>query len=164
MNVKEHGGALAEDQYYRVKQQIDEQFSGAGNAGRPILLEGGLEWKEMSLSPKDMDFIEAKHSSARDIALAFGVPPQLLGIPGDNTYSNLAEARLALWEQTILPAAKELVSNLNYWLLPMFDSRLVFELELESIPALSPRRDAVWERANDADFLSDDEKREMVGI
>jgi HK97 family phage portal protein len=164
VNVKEHGGALTEDQYYRIKQQIDEQFTGAGNAGRPILLEGGLEWKEMSLSPKDMDFIEAKHSSARDIALAFGVPPQLLGIPGDNTYSNLAEARLALWEQTILPAAKELASNLNYWLLPMFDSRLAFELELESIPALSPRRDAVWDRANDADFLSDDEKREMVGV
>jgi HK97 family phage portal protein len=118
----------------------------------------------MSLSPKDMDYIETKHSAARDIALAFGVPPQLLGIPGDNTYSNLAEARLALWEQTILPAAQELVSSFNHWLLPMFGEKLAFALDLESIPALSPRRDSVWERVQKADFLSDDEKRKMVGL
>ena len=39
-----------------------------------------------------MDFIEAKHVAAREIALALGVPPMLLGIPGDNTYSNYQEA------------------------------------------------------------------------
>jgi HK97 family phage portal protein len=164
VNVKEHAAGLSEEQYQRIKLQIDEQFSGARNAGRPLLLEGGLEWREMSLSPKDMDYIETKHSAARDIALAFGVPPQLLGIPGDNTYSNLAEARLALWEQTILPAAQELVSSFNHWLLPMFGEKLAFALDLESIPALSPRRDSVWERVQKADFLSDDEKRKMVGL
>ncbi|WP_458694298.1 phage portal protein [Wolbachia endosymbiont (group A) of Andrena hattorfiana] len=88
------GGSLSQEQYQRLKEQINDHYSGSVNAGRPILLEGGLEWKEMSLSPRDMDFIESKHSSARDIALAFGVPPQLLGIPGDNTYSKLVEARL----------------------------------------------------------------------
>lgn len=164
VNVKEHGGNLTEEQYYRVKHQIDEQFSGAHNAGRPILLEGGLEWKEMSLSPKDMDFIETKHSAARDIALAFGVPPQLLGIPGDNTYSNLAEARLALWEQTILPAAKELFAELNHWLMPMFGSHIHLRCELDSIPALSLRRESAWDRVKDADFLSDDEKRALLGL
>lgn len=106
---------LSEDQYHRIKAQIDEQYSGAANAGRPILLEGGMDWKEMSMSPKDMDFIEMKNSAARDIALAFGVPPQLLGIPGDNTYSNLAEARLALWEQTVLPMVQNMVDALNNW-------------------------------------------------
>ena len=46
----------------------------------------------MSMSPKDLDFIEAKHGAAREIALALGVPPMLLGIPGDNTFSNYQEA------------------------------------------------------------------------
>jgi phage portal protein BeeE len=50
----------------------------------------------MGLSPKDMDFVEAKNGAARDIALAFGVPPMLLGIPGDNTYANYQEANRAL--------------------------------------------------------------------
>ena len=158
------GGQLSEDQYNRVKSQIDDQFVGGMNAGRPILLEGGLEWKEMSLRPKDMDFMDMKHSSARDIALAFGVPPQLLGIPGDNTYSNLAEARLALWEQTIIPLVEKIVENLNNWLVPMFDSGIQVKADFDDVPALLPRTEALWDRLNDTTFLSEEEKREMAGI
>lgn len=156
-------GHLSEEQYWRIKQQIDEQFSGAGNAGRPLLLEGGLDWREMSLSPKDMDFIEARHASARDIALAFGVPPQLLGIPGDNTYSNLAEARLALWEQTILPLINSTLEGLSGWIAPLYGEALTIEANTDEISALAPRRDRIWERMQKADFLSDDEKRAAVG-
>jgi HK97 family phage portal protein len=157
-------GNLTESQYARLKSQLDDQFSGAGNAGRPLLLEGGLEWKEMSLSPRDMDFIQIKHSSARDVALAFGVPPQLLGIPGDNTYANLKEARLALWEQTILPLLHTVTDALNNWLVPMFDGGLVLSLDQDAIPVLAEKRDAYWERISKADFLSADEKRKLLGI
>lgn len=157
-------GRLSEEQYQRLKAEVDEQFSGAQNAGRPLLLEGGLDWREMSLSPKEMDFMEGKHSSARDIALAFGVPPQMLGIPGDNSYSNLQEARLALWEQTILPLADNLARALSRWLLPLYGAEegLYVDYDRNAVAALSPRRDAVWDRAMRADFLSDEEKRAMV--
>lgn len=158
------GGVLSEEQYVRLKGQLDELHSGSANAGRPILLEGGLEWKEMSISPKDMDFLNTKHSAARDIALAFGVPPQLLGIPGDATYNNMAEARLALWEQTILPMVEHLVAALNNWLVPMFGSELELGVDVDGISALSLRREAAWARVKDADFLSDAEKRKMVGM
>lgn len=161
----EHGGSssLSEDQYQRVKMQIDEQFAGPANAGKPILLEGGLDWKEMSISPKDMDFIEAKHSSARDIALAFGVPPQLLGIPGDNTYANLQEARLALWEQTVVPMVTCTCDALNNWLAPQFGNQLELALDMEGISALASRNQAMWDRVEKASFLTEDEKRAAVG-
>ncbi len=159
-----NNGTLTEAQYKRLKTQLDEQFAGAINAGRPLLLEGGLEWKEMSLSPRDMDYIGIKHSSARDIALAFGVAPQLLGIPGDNTYSNLKEARLALWEQTILPLLTSVTDALNNWLVPMFDSNLSLSLDQDAIPVLAEKRDAYWERISKADFLTADEKRKLLGI
>ena len=159
----DRGGNLSEEQYTRLKAQVDEQFSGPANAGRPLLLEGGLDWREMSLTPKDMDFINAKHSSARDIALAFGVPPQLLGIPGDNTYSNLAEARLALWEQTIMPLVQNVTDALNQWLCPLFGNGLSLVLDNDSVSALSPRREAAWARVQNADFLTEDEKRAAVG-
>lgn len=157
------GGVLSADQYNRVKQQIDEQFSGPANAGRPLLLEGGLDWKEMSMTPKDMDFVEAKNSSARDIALAFGVPPQLLGIPGDNTYSNLQEARVALWEQTIVPLVQRTTDTLNNWLLPFFGSGLELVADIDSVTALAASNQAIWDRVEKANFLSDDEKRAAVG-
>ena len=82
------GQRLNPEQFERLKLELEQGFAGASNAGRPLLLEGGLDWKPLSLSPKDMDFIEAKNSAAREIALALGVPPMLLGIPGDNTYDD----------------------------------------------------------------------------
>lgn len=162
-NDSGNGGTLSEDQYNRVKLQIDEQFVGAANAGRPLLLEGGLDWKEMSLTPKDMDFVEAKNSSARDIALAFGVPPQLLGIPGDNRYSNLQEARVALWEQTVLPLVMCTVDALNSWLLPMFGDKMELVADADNITALAVRNQVIWDRVERATFLTDDEKRAAVG-
>ncbi|MDX2073470.1 MAG: phage portal protein [Alphaproteobacteria bacterium] len=157
------GGVLSEEQYNRMKIQIDEQFSGSINAGRPLLLEGGLEWKEMSLSPKDMDFIASKNASARDIALAFGVPPQLLGIPGDSTYNNLQEARVSLWEQTILPLAASTAESLNHWLLPLFGEGLELVPNTDDILPLAIRNQAIWDRVEKASFLTDDEKRAAVG-
>lgn len=155
---------LTESQYTRLRTQLDEQFSGSVNAGRPLLLEGGLEWKEMSLNPRDMDFINIKHSSARDVALAFGVPPQLLGIPGDNAYANLKEARMALWEQTIIPLLQSVTDALNNWLVPMFDDSLELRLDQDAIPIFAEKRDAYWERISRADFLSAEEKRKLLGI
>ncbi|NBX02722.1 MAG: phage portal protein [Alphaproteobacteria bacterium] len=163
--TSEHGGGgvLSDQQYARMKNQIDEQFTGAANAGRPLLLEGGLDWKEMSLTPKDMDFIEAKNASARDIALAFGVPPQLLGIPGDNTYSNLQEARLSLWEQTVVPLVMCTVDAINSWLAPQMGGGVELVADTDGISALAMRNQAIWDRVEKANFLTENEKRAAVG-
>jgi HK97 family phage portal protein len=156
---------LAPDQYTRLKQQIDEQYTGASRAGRPMLLDGGLTWQATSLSPVDMDFLNTKHTSARDIAQAFGVPAQMLGIPGDNTYSNFIEARLALWEETIIPTLDDLCDALNNWLMPRFDKggrfRLVYDLD--EVPALAPKREAKWTAVTGATFLTTNEKRDALG-
>ena len=77
------------------------------------MLEGGLDWKPMGLTPKDMDFLEAKNAAAREIALAFGVPPMLLGIPGDNTYSNYQEANRAFYRLTVLPLLSRTLASLG---------------------------------------------------
>lgn len=165
--VKSNGSVpakLTDEQFQRLKQSIDESIAGSANAGRPLLLEGGLEWQEMSLTPKDMDFIETKHSAARDIALAFGVPPQLLGIPGDNTYSNLVEARIALWEQTIIPMVDTVVERLSNWFKSFYDNRLELSYDIDNIPALSAKRESIWARIDKATFMTDDEKRAAVGL
>lgn len=157
------GGSLTADQYERLKADLEEQFSGARNAGRPLVLDGGLDWKAMALSPRDMDFIEARHAAARDIALAFGVPPMLLGIPGDNTYANLAEANRSLWRQTLVPLVVRVAQELSGWLGPAFEGAEIVP-DFESVEALAEDRAALWARVGSAEFLSDAEKREMVGL
>ena len=133
---------LSEEQFDRLKRELDETYQGARNAGRPLLLEGGLDWKAMSLSPKDMDFLEAKHMAAREIALAFGVPPMLLGIPGDNTYSNYQEANRVFFRATVLPLATRIGAALSQWLEPAFGDglmRVVIPTESTRWRRIAPR-------------------------
>ena len=157
-------GQLTDAQFTRLKAELEGAFQGAANAGRPMVLEGGLDWKSIGISPKDMDFIEAKHAAAREIALAFGVPPMLLGIPGDNTYSNLAEANKALWRQTIVPLVRRVADDLSFWLAPGFGGKVTLEPDFESVEALAEDQASRWARIGGAGFLSDAEKREMLGL
>jgi HK97 family phage portal protein len=157
------GATLAHDQFERLKRELELAFSGAGNAGRPMLLEGGLKWQSMALSPADMDFATLKSAAARDIALAFGVPPMLLGLPGDNTYANYREANRALWRLTLLPLADKLLSAILEGLAPWFpDADL--RVDLDQVPALSEDRERLWSQVSDADFLSRAEKRQILGL
>ena len=162
------GAVLADAQFERLKKELADQYQGTANAGRPLLLEGGLDWKPMSLSPKDMDFMEAKHSAAREIALAFGVPPMLLAIPGDNTYSNYQEANRVFWRSTVLPLAGRIANALTQWLAPSFGGSLegkslTLAADTDKVEALSGDRAALWERVTKAPFLTVNEKRDAVG-
>jgi HK97 family phage portal protein len=155
---------LPDGQFERLKRELEAQYQGAVNAGRPLLLEGGLDWKPMSLSPKDMDFLEAKHTAAREIALAFGVPPMLLGIPGDNTYANYQEANRVLFRATVLPLASRIADALSLWLKPAFGGEARLVVDLDSVPALAADRAALWEQVTRAPFLTVNEKRAMTGF
>jgi len=155
--------AVSDQQFSKLKAELEDAYQGTRNAGRPMLLEGGLDWKPLSLSPKDMDFVEAKAAAAREIALAFGVPPLLLGLPGDSTHSNYAEANRAFYRQTVIPLAKRTAQALALWLSPGFAADLRLEPDLDSIEALSEERESLWRRVTAAGFLTDDEKREAVG-
>jgi len=147
-----------------LKADIEEKYSGAGNSGRPLLLEGGLDWKEMGLSPVDMDWLNGKHTSARDIAMALGMPAQMLGIPGDNTHRNMEEARLWLWEQTIIPILNFIIWEFNWWLTPLFGENLELVFDLDDVPALITRRHVLWDKVTKSDFLTINEKRKAVGF
>jgi len=161
--VYSSGGHLTEEQFKRLKAELEANFQGARNAGRPLLLEGGLDWKAMSLTPRDMDFIEARHATAREIALALGVPPMLLGIPGENTYANYQEANRTFWRQTVLPLVNRTAKSLSAWLGPAWSDRLELRPDLDAIEALSSEREALWARVERASFLTRNEKRAAVG-
>jgi HK97 family phage portal protein len=153
-------GHLTAEQFERLKRELEASYQGASNAGRPMVLEGGLDWKEMGFSPKDMEFIESKNAAAREVALAFGVPPMLLGIPGDNTFANYAEANRSFWRQTVLPLAGRVAEAMTGFL---GSGTLRLAHDLDQVEALAPDRDALWARVEKASFLTEDEKRAAVG-
>jgi len=154
---------LTSDQFDRLKAELAQAYSGTSNAGRPMLLEGGLRWQQLSLSPADMDFATLKSAAARDIALAFGVPPMLLGLPGDATYANYREANRALWRLTLLPLSAKIFAALTEGLALWFP-RATLAIDLDRVPALAEDRERLWSQVNAADFLSGDEKRALLGL
>lgn len=157
------GSSLSDEQFERLRLQIQKIYCSSGNAGRPLIMDGAMQWHEMSMTPRDMDFMESKNSAARDIALAFGVPPQLLAIKGDNTYSNMQEARLAFWEETVLPLLDHLIDSLNNWLL-LDSNSLQLAYDVNTISALALRQEKNWQRINQATFLTEEEKKIALGI
>ncbi|NVO55627.1 phage portal protein [Rhodobacteraceae bacterium B1Z28] len=157
-------GVMAEDQFRRLSDEIEQNYRGARNAGRPMVLEGGLDWKPMGFSPSDMEFQKTKEAAAREIALAFGVPPMLLGIQGDATYSNYQEANRAFYRLTVLPLVTRVAAAVSEWLAGFTGEDLMLKPDLDQVPALSAERDAQWTRVSRAEFLTDAEKRALLGL
>jgi HK97 family phage portal protein len=124
-----------------AEQRLAERHLGADKAGRPFVFGGDVTWQEMGISPRDMDFAAGKNDAARDICTSFGVP-HILIVPGTQSYNNVREARLELYEDTVLPLAGQALSALNAWLTPRYSDKLRLEHDLDSIPALEPRREA----------------------
>jgi HK97 family phage portal protein len=157
------GASLSAEQFARLKAELEAEFSGTHNAGRPLLLEGGLKWQALSLTPADMDFVALKEGAARDIALAFGVPPVLVGLPGDATYANAREAGRALYRQTILPMAGRILGDLSA-MLSDWMGPVTLAVDTDQISELAEDRAKLWEQVGAAAFLSDAEKRAMLGF
>ena len=158
---------MSDVQRKQIKDDLDRRMSGTNNSGKPILLEGDFDWKEMGMSPRDMDFLQNKHMAAKDIALCFGIPSQIIGIPDSQTYSNIQEARLAMYEETIIPLAMRVCNDLNEWLSPSYGDDIRIDYDYDSIPAMVERRKRVYENvvaAVGAGIITRNEARDRLGL
>ena len=118
----------------------------------------------MGFSPSDMEFQKTKEAAAREIALTYGVPPMLLGIQGDATYANYQEAHRAFYRLTVLPLATRVTAALAHWLTGFTGEAVNVKPDLDQVPALAAEREAQWRRVADAYFLSEAEKRSLLGL
>ena len=160
MKQAEHSLPLTEEQREQLRQELNDAYGGTGQAGKMMVLEGDLDWREMGMSPRDMDFLTGKQMAAREVAQTFGVPPMLVGVPGDATFANYKEARFHLWEDTIIPLLQRIMAEFSTWAGMNAEG---FNFDAEKISALTFRRESIWERLQKADFLTTDEKRAAVG-
>jgi hypothetical protein len=105
-----------------------------------MLLEGGLDWKPMGFSPSDVEIQKTKDAAAGEIAIAFGVPPMILGIPGDANYANYQEANRAFYRLTVLPLATRVTQTLSDWLSDFTGERIALApISIRSPPSAMRR-------------------------
>jgi len=157
-------GKTTKDQKEQLRQRIDDVFAGGNNSGRPMVLGDDMEAKELGLSPKDMDYANTKASFAKDIATAFRVPPILINVGSDSTFANMKEARLSMWEDTIIPQADLIRDELNNWLSPQFGDNIRLDYDKNAIDALIERRQQKSDALEKVSYMTVNEKREASGL
>ncbi len=155
--------SLTDPQYSRLKQLMEEKYQGAMNSGRPLLLEGGLKWMQISMNPTEMDWLNGRKMTKREICQVFQVPPELIGDSESKTYSNYQEARKAFYQETVLPLAGHLRDDLNAGLTARFGDGLRLDIDKDAIEALAEEQGRLWDRVKAADWLTVNEKRRLTG-
>lgn len=155
---------LTDAQWDRLDQSLAETYAGAANAGRPLLMEHGLSWESYGLSPAEMDWMGSQKMSTVDVCKVFNVAPELIGDASNKTYSNYKEARIALYQETVLPLLDFLVDELNNWLTPLYGSDIALGYDIDAIEALQENRDAVYTRMGTAWWLTPNERRLECGM
>jgi len=157
------GNTLGPEEYESKLRMLRGEDRGYDKAGGRMYLEGGKHsWLQFGLAPEQMQFVEGMNRAAREIAFVLGTPPELVGLPGDKTYSNYAEARLSFYQETVIPDAREIVSALNRWFARQLGKGVYIELDLDNVDALQMARDAQWARIEKSTTLSLNEKRDAL--
>ncbi len=152
---------LADKQYDRLVKDIEDGREGSDYAGKSMILEGARDVKPYGFSPQEMDWIKSNIELARKICIAWGVPAQMIGLPDASTFSNYREARASFWEDTVIYYLNFLKTEYNNWWFE--DNKTYIDYILDDVPALQYKRDLMWKRAQESDFLTINEKRGMVG-
>jgi HK97 family phage portal protein len=151
----------------RLEELVRTKFAGSKKAGQIMLAAGGLKWQDMGATPKDMDWLEGMKLSARETAIVYAVPPELVGDSSNKTYSNYQEARQAFYQETILPILDYLRDEFNNWLVPLYGDGVYIDYNSEDIEALQEDRDKVHARARDdfkARIITRNEARNLIGF
>ena len=121
---------LGDDEFKRLKDQWEQAHRGSGNNGKPAILEGGLNWQDISKTQKDMDFVAQRTFSRDEILSLFRVPKTVVGITDDVNRANAEASDYVFAKRTIKPLMDRFVTVLNEYLLPEFgETKLKFEFE-----------------------------------
>ena len=134
-----------------VRAQLD-RFKLTGKESGGTMIAANAKWSLTRLSedPASALSVEIKDSLARDVCMTFGVPTQLVGIPGTDTYNNLINARVGFLTDTVLPGYINLyVAALNHALMHQSGSEI--RVDVTHIPAMADQllrssRHAAWFR------------------
>jgi len=155
---------LNEKQLQSITKKFEAKYKGLDNSHKTIILQGGLKYKPISLTQKDMDFMEQQKFSRDKILGIFRVPRTVLGITDDVNRANAEATDYVFAKRTIKPKLERIIQQLNEFYLPMFKGTDLMYLDYESpVP-----EDAVSEREDirlglQEGFMTINEAREEMG-
>lgn len=160
---KKQDEGVSPERFKSFAEKVKEKFSGPWSTGEPIVTGGDWDYTQLGLSVEDMALVETKRDAARDAATSWNVPPMLLGIPGDNTYSNYQEAIKAFYRDAVIPTADTVFEKISIFLSPTF-GMFYLTYDEDKLGALAVERALLWDQVGKATFMTVNEKRNKVGL
>lgn len=156
---------MSADDFEAVKEAVRDQFGGADNAGKIGITSGGkMTVDELGTNNKDMDFALLHKMSREAVALVYKFPLALLSTDAA-TFNNYKEAKLALFDDAVLPLADRLYSAIGQFLLPRYGldpKKYSITYDILSIPALRTRVLDELKVRKDINIESDNELRAII--
>lgn len=159
VNTGEQYNAAREKEYTKSWKK---RHSGPTQSGRALFGWGKWKIEKFGLSPEELQVDKSLIRTAIEICVAAGIPPELVGIQGQKTYSNYKEARKALYVEGVIPFLVRFYQALTIWL-NKFYPEIVVGFDRNEIEALQEDRDALWKRVAECEVLSIDQKRALLG-
>lgn len=160
---------LDDKQIQEAREDILKNWQGAKNAGKPHVVAGGgkVTVVPIGMAPSDMDWLASRKMNTREIASVFGIDPSLLGDGENKTYSNMQEARKALYMETVLPMAQRILDAMSMFFFWDKSRRVVshqFRIKTDQVPALQQDMTELWTAINASWEMSVNEKRKAKGL
>lgn len=145
----------------RWREQFDAKYTGAGNAGRVLILEEGMAWKSVTSSSRDAEWVAGAKLNREDVARAYHVPLPMVGILDHATFSNIKEQHRNLYQDSIGPWLESLTQDMELQLLQQFEEAdgryLEFNIQAklagsfeEQVNALQTSVGTPWVTTNEA--------------
>lgn len=110
-------GTMSEEAFKRLKQDLNDRYTGLNNSGTPMLLEEGLKWQQFTVNPSDAQLLESKNFQIEDICRIYRVPQHLVNKLDRSTNNNIEEQALEFVVYTMLPYFKRFEECANAQLL-----------------------------------------------
>ncbi len=128
---------LSPEQRQVAEDKLNEKFLGAMNAGRPLILEGGTKWEQLTISPDDAQLLQSRGFSIEEICRFFGTPPFMIGHTEKTTSwgTGLEQQTLGFQKFTLRRRLKRIEQALEKQLLTPNDraNRITIEFNLEGL-------------------------------
>ncbi len=163
--VLETEGRLSEEQYEQLRGQWASQHQGLSRAHKVAILEGGLTYKQIQVSQKDMDFPNLRKQTRENLLFTFGMPLSVMGISENVNRANAEAGDYTFARWLIKPRLTRIKNKLNEQLLPMFPQAKGVEIDFdEVVPETIEQKKLLAESGVQSGYMTINEGRKLTGL
>lgn len=160
---------LSDKSFTRIKREWEEKYKGVENAHQVAILEGGLDWKDLTPKQHEMEFLQLRGFGFDEIRSAFKVPKILLGLEEGINRATAEASEQVFALNVLVPMMQKIVGTINNRLIPSYgkDTKVTKGLWFDfdnPVPDDQEKTVIKYQRALEDGWMTINEVREEEGL